>query len=71
MQAVAKRKIRFQVFCFGGDFVTHGKTFEKKRKAETKSEKAQRDNRANQLNPNNYAYWASRGYVYRDDEEDD
>ena len=36
--------------------------------------KAERDNRANQLNPNNDAYWSSRGYVVdvkEEDEEDD
>jgi len=35
--------------------------------------KAERDNRANQLNPNNEAYWSSRGYEKptEEDEEDD
>ena len=30
---------------------------------------SQIDNRANQLNPNNDAYWTSRGYESRDDAE--
>lgn len=30
--------------------------------------KAENDNRSNQMNPNNDAYWSSRGYC---DEEDD
>ena len=29
------------------------------------------DNRANQLNPNNNAYWQSRGYDERSDDWDD
>ena len=35
--------------------------------------KEENDNRANQLNPNNDAYWSSRGYETEDveDEEDE
>jgi len=32
--------------------------------------KAQRDNRSNQLNPNNRAYWLSRGYVFLEEDEE-
>ena len=32
------------------------------------SRKDDRDNRANQLNPNNDAYWESRGYDRRPDD---
>ena len=39
--------------------------------SKTQMNKAQRDNRANQLNPNNRAYWTSRGYTYEDCEEDE
>ena len=34
-------------------------------------DKADRDNRANQLNPNNDAYWSCRGMSKDDVEEDD
>lgn len=33
--------------------------------------KAARDNRANQMNPNNWKYYSSRGYRFVDEEEDD
>jgi hypothetical protein len=33
--------------------------------------KAENDNRSNQMNPNNDAYWLSRGYVFVDEEEED
>ncbi len=59
--------VRFQVFCFGGDFVKDHKTFDKEQDKESEQEKAQRDNRANQLNPNNVAYWSSRGYTEEKD----
>ena len=65
MQAAAEREIRFQVFCFGGDFVKDDKTFDKKNDEETEEEKAQRDNRANQLNPNNWRYYSSRSHGKR------
>ncbi|WII08072.1 hypothetical protein PED39_02425 [Methanomassiliicoccales archaeon LGM-RCC1] len=34
-----------------------------------KMNKAARDNRANQLNPNNKEYWKSRGYIVIEKEE--
>lgn len=34
-------------------------------------EKDDRDNRADQLNPNNDAYWQSRGNDGKDDRDDD
>lgn len=37
---------------------------------ESDKEQADRDNRSNQLNPNNDAYWQSRGYDERPDEGD-
>lgn len=33
--------------------------------------KAENDNHSNQLNPNNDAYWSSRGYDCDEDEEED
>ncbi len=36
-----------------------------------KVKKAARDNRANQLNPTNPAYWTSRGYIFVDEEEEE
>ena len=33
--------------------------------------KAARDNRANQMNPNNWKYYSSRGYRLDDGKEDD
>lgn len=38
---------------------------------ETMSNKANDDNRANQLNENNDAYWQSRGYDERPDDWED
>ena len=35
------------------------------------SDKSDRDNHANQCNPNNDAYWGSRGEERPDDEEDE
>lgn len=34
-------------------------------------DKSDRDNHANQLNPNNDAYWSSRGQDSSDDDDDD
>lgn len=33
--------------------------------------KAENDNRSNQLNPNNQAYWSSRGFLLSDEDEED
>ena len=33
--------------------------------------KAENDNRSNQLNPNNPAYWSSRGFFLLDEDEED
>jgi hypothetical protein len=35
------------------------------------SQKSDQDNHSNQLNPNNDAYWESRGYDERPEEWDD
>lgn len=42
-----------------------------KKNKRSNMDKAARDNRANQLNPNNPAYWTSRGYVIADEEDDE
>ena len=52
------------MFFFGGDIVKN-ETFVNRKdvREETLAEKAQRDNRSKQLNPNNWRYWASRNTV--------
>jgi hypothetical protein len=49
----------------------HANTCEHHLKETAMSQKNDQDNHANQLNPNNDAYWESRGYDERPEDWDD
>lgn len=66
--------VPFYIVDFEGDIMSK-KAFDRKvissDDRKKRIEKANRDNRANQLNPQHPAYWRSRGYTFDEDEYED